>query len=158
MKRSLLLLLVVIGACTQPSGKDPVAGTPVVITNDTIPETRSSVKPGPIAEYSERVPDELNDWKFSVAAYETGRTFHFLLRMQYKELRVNDSLHIPNFGIQPKLELHKGKEPFTCIIGFLDKKGQFKEYKKAAVLHDKLKISTINNYYVGSYRTKVKTP
>jgi hypothetical protein len=91
-----------------------------------------------------------------VAVYETERTFHFSLRIQAKEVRVSDSLTIPNFGILPKIEIHKGKEPLTCIIGFLDKKEVFKEYKKVSFKNDQLHFSTLNGYSVNAYKTKVR--
>ncbi|MBV9986200.1 MAG: hypothetical protein JO301_00860 [Chitinophagaceae bacterium] len=155
MKRYALILLLFAAACqthTETSADKPKT---IIISNDTIPETRSSVNRAPVASYSEAVKDELNDWKFAVAAYETPLTFRFILRMQYKELRISDSLKIPNFGMQPKLEIRKGSEPLSCIIGFFDTKGRFKEYKKAAIKNEQLKLTTLNNYYVGSYRTPV---
>ena len=155
MHRSLLLSLLFLGAC-RPQPEKATEKPPVVITNDTIPEMRDNVNLAPVASYSERVKDELNDWKFSVDAYETRRTFHFQLRMQYKELRVTDSVNIPNFGIRPTIEIHKGKDPLTCIVGFLDKKGLFKEYRKVSVKNEQLKINSLASYYVGSYRTTVK--
>ena len=42
------------------------------------------------------------------------------------------------------------------VVGFLDKKDEFKEYKLVRIKSDQLKITTINNYRVGSYRTVVK--
>ncbi len=155
MKKLVLGLLIGMGSCQANKSGSPEPA--VVITNDTIPETRASVNTTPIASYSEPVKDELNNWKLAVTAYETKRTFHFVLRMQYKELRVTDSLHIPNFGIRPVVEIKKGPEPLSCIIGFLDKKGQFKDYKKVSIKNDQLKYTTLNSYYVGSYRTP-KTP
>jgi hypothetical protein len=158
MKKMLFFLLMAMVSCGQNENKDTTgADSTIVITNDTIPEVRPSVKTAAVASYSEKVKDELNDWKFAVSAFETKRTFHFILRMQYKELRVSDSLHIPNFGIQPVIEIKKGPEPLSCIIGFLDKKGQFKDYKKVAIKNEQLKFTTLNSYYVGSYRTPKKS-
>jgi hypothetical protein len=157
MKTLFLFLLILPAACHQPGDKNvSLTDTTIVISTDTIPETRATVKTAPVADYTENIKDELNDWKFSVSIYETKRTFHYTLRMQAKEVRVSDSLNIPNFGRQPKIEIHKGKEPFTCIIGFLDKKDVFKEYRKVNFKNEQLHISTINNYSVSAYRTKVK--
>jgi hypothetical protein len=117
-----------------------------------IPEARSVVKTTPAAEYSEPVKDELNDWKFAVALYETKRTFHYTMRIQCKEMRVNDTINIPNFGIEPKVEVHKGNEPLTAIIGFLDKKNVFQEYREVSFKNDKLRVRTLRTYSVGSYR------
>ncbi len=157
MKLYPFIMAVIIVASCKNNDKNPApSDSTVVISNDTIPETRTSVKKEPVASYSQPVKDELNDWKFVVQIYETKKTFQFTLRVQYKELRVSDSLKIPNFGIRPVVELRKGPEPFSCIIGFLDKKGEFKEYRKAYIKNDNLKITTLNNYYVGSYRTPQK--
>jgi hypothetical protein len=158
MKKLLFTALIALTACKQQKDKQPGSDTaqPVIITNDTIPETRTTVKEAPVASYSQPVTDDLNDWKFAVQVYETRRTFHFILRMQYKELRITDSLNIPNFGIQPVVQLKKGPETYSCIIGFLDKKGAFREYKKAYVNKEKFKFTTLNHYYAGVYRTPQK--
>jgi len=157
MKSSFFFLLILLAACNQSENKNAnPKDTTIVISADTIPEIRSAVKPGPAAEYTESIKDELNDWKFSVSLYETKRTFHYTVRIQAKEVRVSDSVNIPNFGRQPKVEIHKGKEPLCCIIGFLDMKNVFREYRKVSFKDEKLHISTINNYAVGAYRTKVK--
>ena len=157
MKKYFLFAWMTSVACNELTKNPAPADATILITNDTIPEIRKAVKEVPVAKYSEPVKDALNDWQFSVSAYETERTFHFLLRMQYKELRISDSLQIPNFGTQPRVEIRKGKEPLSCIIGFLDKKDQFKEYKKVSIKKDQLKISTLNSYFVGVYRTKSKS-
>jgi hypothetical protein len=102
----------------------------MVIVNDTISETRNNAKSGAVASYSEPVKDKLNNWKFSVDAFETNQTFKYLLKIQYKELRVEDTLTVPNFGIQPTVALQKGPEDLSCIVGFKGKEDEFKEYKK----------------------------
>lgn len=150
--------MIAIVSCKQKQDERQAAdpAQPTVVNNDTIPETRTVVKQTAVASYSQPVPDELNDWQFAVQVYETKKTFHFILRMQYKELRITDSLHIPNFGIQPGVELKKGPETYSCIIGFRDKKGEFREYKKAYVKNERFKFTTLNHYYVGSYKTPQK--
>ncbi len=138
------------GANTHEEHKDSVI---VVSHNMMIPETRQAVNPGAVSIYSEKIPDALNDWKFSVSLHETRRTFHYTLQIQAKEAQITDSVTIPNFGILPRPEVRKGKEPLTCIIGFLDKKGDFKEYRKVSFQNNRLHISTINHYAVSSYKT-----
>ena len=156
MKKNISFIFILFIACDPANTlHPPTADSTIVINNDTIPAIRKMVKRDPVAIYSERLSGEkLNDWNFAVLVYETERTFHYLLRLQYKELRVSDSLQIPNFGTQPRVEIRKGKEPLSCIIGFLDKKDNFKEYKKVSIKGDRLKLSTLNSYYVGVYRTK----
>lgn len=120
----------------------------MTIVNDTIPETRSNVRSGPAASYSEPVTDKdkLNNWKFSIDAFETSQTFKYLLKIQYKELRVEDTLTVPSFGIQPTVELKKGSEDLSCIVGFKGKENEFKEYKKVFVENGQLRITTIKAY------------
>lgn len=151
---SLLTLLLLAGCANNETRTDTSADTAVVVSYDTIPSTRSSIQSNPVATYSEKIADELNDWKFAVTVYETRKTFQYTLRIQAKEVRVSDSLTIPNIGIQPTVALQKGKEPLSCIIGFLDKKKEFKPYKMVSFQNDRLRVRTIASYYVGSYKTQ----
>lgn len=130
--------------------------TPQVVSYDTVPEIRKVVSPTPVAEYSEPIRDELNDWKFAVAVYETRQTFHYTIRLQGKELRISDSLIIPNFGIPPKVEIRKGHQPLSCVIGFLDKKGAFMEYVGASFKDEKLHVKKLKHYAVSVFKTPVK--
>ena len=149
------LCLCLLASCASDAPVNETgADSTVVVSYDTIPETRASVKTAPAASYSEPIPDELNDWTFSVSLYETRHTFQYTIRVQAKEVRITDSLTIPNFGIQPTVAIRKGGEPLSCIIGFLDKKQEFKPYKKVSFQNDRLQIKTTHSYYVGSYRTK----
>ncbi len=147
-------LLLLAGCAGNDATNDTSADSTVVVSYDTIPATRTTIQSGPVASYSEKIADELNDWQFAVTAYETKKTFQYTLRIQAKEVRVSDSITIPNFGIQPTVELRKGKEPLSCIIGFLDKKKEFKPYKMVSFQNDRLRVRTIASYYVGSYKTQ----
>jgi len=149
-----LVLCMACNPAADTEAKRNAGDTAKLINYDTIPDIRRSVRPDAIAAFSEPVKDSLNDWKFAVAVYETEKTFSFQVRMQYKELRAGESFAIPNFGIQPKVEIRKGKEPLSCIIGFFDKKEVFKEYIKVSIKGDQLKFTKINSYYAGAYRTK----
>src|SRR6478609_6509427 len=148
MKTPLLGMFILLAACNQSdSTNDAIPkDSTIVVSADTIPEIRSTIKSNPVATYSEPIKDELNDWKFAVSIFETKRTFHYTIRIQAKEVRVSDSLNIPNFGIEPKVELRKGKEPLSCIIGFRDKKNEFKEYRLVSFKNDQLHFKTLNNY------------
>ena len=158
MKWISFILILFLAACNQTdkSTRGENVDSTIVVSYDTIPEMRKTIKEDAIADYSEPIPDELNEWKFEVSAFETKHTFQYLLRMKCKEVRVTDTLKIPNFGIQPKVVIKKGNEPLTCIIGFLDKKGDFKEFKKVNFKEEQLHIKTIRSYYVGAYKTKVQ--
>lgn len=152
----ILTLLLLAGCANNNTTNESHADSTVVISYDTIPATRNTVQSNPVATYSEKIADELNDWQFAVTVYETQKTFQYTIRIQAKEVRVTDSLTIPNFGIQPTVVLQKGKEPLSCIIGFLDKKKVFKPYKMVSFQNDRLRVRTIASYYVGSYKTQQK--
>ena len=147
------ILLFGLISCTEQPKPATTTTDPVVIKADSISEIRTEIKKAPIASFSQAVPDELNDWKFSVDIYETERRFHYTVRMQYKELRVRDSVNIPNLGIEPTVQIQKDATPFSCTIGFLDKKGNFKPLTRANIKGDQLKFKTIASYAVGTYRT-----
>lgn len=149
----LLTLLLLAGCVNNDASSDTSADSTVIVSYDTIPATRTKVQSAAVATYSEKIADELNDWQFAVSAYETKKTFQYTLRIQAKEVRVTDSITIPNFGIPPTLELRKGKDPLSCIIGFLDKKKAFKPYKMVSFQNDRLRVRTIASYYVGTYKT-----
>lgn len=147
-----LLILSSVGCKEQPKTA-ATTSDPIVIKADSISAIRTEVKKAPIASFSQPVPDELNDWKFSVDIYETERRFHYTVRMQYKELRVRDSVNIPNLGIEPTVQIQKDATPFSCTIGFLDKKGNFKPLTRANIKGDQLKFKTVASYAVGAYKT-----
>lgn len=150
--------LIILAACNSSNNKElqsvNVEDTSTYITNDTISNFRKTINQKPVASFSKNVPDELNKWVFSINVYETKETFKYLMRIKYKELAVTDSLRIPNFGMMPKVVIQNGKEPLSCIIGFADKKGDFKEYRKAFIDNDKLRIVYLRSYFVGVYQTK----
>jgi hypothetical protein len=155
----LIFICVVIGfvtACNEMGNNKPINGsTKTFVTNDTIAETRTTIKSNPVATYSVPIEeDQLNNWKFSVNVFETKKTFEFLLKIKYKEVDASDILKVPNFGIQPKIEIRKGEEKYSCVIGFLDKKNEFKEYKLVIAKRDQLKITPLKSYSVAVYRTQ----
>ena len=69
--------------------------------------------------------------------------------MQYQEIRGEDTLKIPDFGVEPKPAIQKGKDRYSCIIGFMDNENKFREYKLVSVRNgQELKLTTINYYTV----------
>jgi hypothetical protein len=154
MKYCSLFLLLTLFACNSSTKSENRDAQGNEIVNDTIALERTVVENSPIASFSEKVKDPLNDWRFSVDVYETKSTFDFLVKIKYKELDAEDNIKIPNFGIMPKVELRKGKEEQSCIIGFLDKAGEFKEYKLVQVKNQELKITTIKHYARTLYKVK----
>ena len=158
MKRCNLLLCCLLAAgCRNATPNDaaqanskaapPTETTPV----EKIPATRETVKAEPVAEYQVRTENPLNDWYFSVKLYETPQTFKYLIKLKYEELEGDDTLSLPNFGTEPKPVIQKGTEKYSCIIGFMDKQNQFREYKKVYVKNDQLKITALKHYTVASY-------
>lgn len=156
MKHYSFLLLLALLCCKKPKNSDEAStasnGEPTKALNDTIPLTREKVENSPIASYSEKVKDPLNDWRLAVDIYETKQTFKFLMKIEYMVQEAEDTLTIPNFGIMPKVEIRKGPEKESCIVGFLDKQGEFKEYKLIALKDKQLKISTLKYYGRARYR------
>lgn len=125
--------------------------TKTIARADTISTIRNVVDPTAVASYSKKIPDDLNDWKFAVNVYETRETFHYLMKVQYEELKVTDTLKIPNFGIAPKIEIHPGPDDYSCIVGFLDKDKKFLEYKLVTAAGGDLKIKVLHHYAVTTY-------
>ena len=112
---------------------------------------RTVVKKEAVAEFKERTDNPLNNWYFSVRLFETTKTFDYVLKMQFEEIRGEDTLRLPNFGIPPKPELRKGKDKYSCIIGFLDRNNEFREYKLVYVKDgSELKLTTLNHYSIVS--------
>lgn len=160
MKHYCLLLLAGLTACqNSPTVKTKATATAdstSFVTNDTIPETRKTVSKKPVASYLVPVNDPKLERTFGVSIYETPFTFQYLLKMHYEAMEVTDTLNVPNFGVWPVVQIRPGKDKRTCIIGFLDTKKEFKEYKMLTAKGDKMKLTVLKNYYAGRYRTVFK--
>jgi len=146
-----IFILMILAACNNNSNKTGnEKDTGVVIDNpaDKIPDKREIVKKEPVAEHREKTDNPLNDWYFTVRLYETPKTFHYLIKLQYEEIDGTDTLRLPNFGTQPKPVIQKGDEKYSCIIGFMDKENKFKEYKKVFVKDNRLRIVALKHYAV----------
>ena len=154
-KYCFVFVLLALFSCNKKTDSQSKNGENEIV-NDTIPETRTSVKTSAAASYSEPVKDKdgLNNWKFAVDAFETPQTFKYLLKIQYKELRVEDTLTVPNFGIQPIVELKKGRDELSCQVGFKGKEGEFKEYKLVVVEDEQLTIKAVKGYRRALVRKK----
>ena len=132
-----------------------VADQPVAVSAaDLIPEFRKEIKKEPITSYEEKTDNPLNDWYFKVSIFETPKTFHYLLKLQFEEINGTDTLKLPNFGTLPEPVIKKGDEKYSCIIGFLDINKKFREYKKVYVKNNVLKITAIKHYSVTTYQKK----
>lgn len=153
---SLFLFVIFLGCTSNDNKTDKVVDATVIVLTDTLSDLRTIVQQEPVASHVQKVPDELNDWQFAVNVYETKRRFHYIVSMQYKELRVTDSLTVPNIGIEPTVQIQKDSDPFSCTVGFSDKKGNFKPLSRASVKGDRLRFKTVASYAVGVYRTEAK--
>ncbi len=139
----------------QTTNSDSINKPTVINPTNNVPEFRKDVKADPIDQYKEKTDNPLNDWYFSVKLFETPMTFHYLIKMQFEEIRGEDTLKLPNFGYDPKPVLKKGNEKYSCIIGFMDDKNVFREYKLVHVTNgNELKITALKHYSVATYQEK----
>ncbi len=154
MKLYYFLFISFLASCSQnsDSSKDKKSDT-TIISYDTIPPVRKTVSSKPVATYSMPIDDPAYHWSFAISIYETPKTFRYLMKLQYKAMFATDTLKIPNFGISPIIQIKPGKDSLSCIVGFLDKKKEFKEYKLISAKGDKLKVTILKSYYVGGYMT-----
>ncbi len=157
MKITYLFLVFLISCVSNPSGESKKASdTTVFTTNDTIPEIRKIVKRKPVASYVVQVNDPRLERTFGVDIFETPLTFQYLMRMHYEAMVATDTLKVPNFGIWPVVEIHRGKDRLTCIIGFLDKKNEFKECKMVTAQGEQMKLIVLKKYFTGRYKNVSK--
>lgn len=153
MNYIILFFVLLIYSCSGNSNQQTkTASSAEITTNDTIPVVRKQVRKSPVASYIIPINSPLLHQYFGVEVYETPLTFQFLLKMQYEGVLETDTLKIPNFGTWPTVQVSKGPEKMSCIIGFLDKQKQFKEYKMLLAKDDKLKLLVLKRYGVGIYR------
>ena len=146
-----LLLLIACGQGNKNAlAKNDTASssTASALRPENVPLDRDSVQKEPVAEYKVRTENPLNEWYFQVRLYETPKTFHYLIKLEYEVIQGKDTLKLPNFGMMPKPVIKEGPDKYSCIIGFLDKDNQFREYKKVYVKGNTLKIEAIKHYRV----------
>lgn len=145
-----VLILSCLHACQSNTLKNEEGGsTTTYITHDTIPDTRDSVSKKPVATFTSTKGDKLQ-----VKVFETENTFHFLMTMNYQSLDEKDTLRIPNFGIYPTIKMQPGSDGKSCVVGFLDTKNQFREYKLVTVKSGNLQVKVLKRYYAGRTRTE----
>ncbi len=152
MNYILLFFILLAYSCSGNNNQQSKTSSASFTTNDTIPVVRKQVKKSPVASYIIPINNPLLHQYFGVQIYETPLTFQFLLKMQYEGLMETDTLKIPNFGTWPIVQVNKGPEKMSCIVGFLDKQKQFKEYKMLLAKDNKLKLLVLKRYTVGVYR------
>ncbi len=125
----------------------------IVHNYEDISPERKTVNPDPVKTYDETVKSFETTDEFKVSVYETKETFHYLIKIQYKSLDEEDTLKVPNFGVQPSVILEKGDSlrP-SCIVGFLDDKKQFRESKLIFFDDNTLKVHVLKHYAVATYQ------
>ncbi len=81
-----------VAGCGEP-GKGSGASatdstqTPVVVNAaSNIPLYRDTVSKKAVAEYRVKTDNPLNDWYFSVRLFETKKTFHYVIKLQFEEV------------------------------------------------------------------------
>jgi hypothetical protein len=129
-------IIILISACSHKL-KAPV-----------IPETRKEINKNPVATYLITVGDPRLERKFGVEVYETPFTFKYLLAMQYEGIQETDTLNIPNFDTWPVVQVKQGDDSLSCIIGFLNEKKEFMEYKLLTAKKDQLKLKALRTFAV----------
>jgi hypothetical protein len=146
---AILVLSVLISCGTNNSG-NPGDGSDSR-SYENIPTERKDVNPNAVKTYSETVKSFETTDDFKVSLFETKQTFHYLIKIQYKNLDEEDTLKVPDFGIQPSVEIVKGDSirP-SCIVGFYDDKKQFRESKLVSFGDNSLKVKVLKHYAVTS--------
>jgi hypothetical protein len=132
-----VIIIILISSCSNNNLKHPV-----------IPEVRKQVSKNPGASYLITVNDPRLDQKFGVEVYETPGTFKYLLAMQYEGIQGTDTLKIPNLNTWPVVQVRPGNDSLSCIIGFLNEKKEFMEYKLLSAKNDQLKLTVLRRYDV----------
>lgn len=145
-----LIFIILLIGCGEKNKKNTDSKT-ISISIDSIPATRKSVNKKAVATYVIPMGDAKLDRKFGVEIYETPETFKYFLVMYHDGTMQNDTLNVPNFGIWPTVKIIPGKEKLSCIIGFLDNKNEFREFKMLAAKGDKLRLTILKQYGVATY-------
>ena len=125
----------------------------VVFTADNISMERKNVNTRPVKTYTETIQSFETTDEFKVSLYETKLTFKYLMKISYKNIDVQDTLKVPNFGIEPSVEIVKGESTRpSCIVGFFDKENKFRESKLVLFDKNKLKVRVLKHYAVATYQ------
>lgn len=146
----MMLLSVLLCSCTDSINKNNNNDS-IISPSENISIARSSVNPNAIKTYEETVKSFETTDHFKVSIFETNQTFNFLIKISYKQMNETDTLHVPDFGSLPSVDIIKGDSirP-SCIIGFYDKNKNFKESKLIYYKENILKIKVLKYYAVYS--------
>ncbi|UKJ07038.1 hypothetical protein [Solitalea lacus] len=141
--------VVLLSACNQPT-QTKNEKKEVVVS-----DVRKVVSPKPVATYDQKYAssthsNDLNNWHFSVKLYETPKTFWYRMEIVDRALEIRDTVVFPNLGMEMQPALKKGREPYSCLVGFLDGQGNFLEYKKVVSGEKGLIVKQTQTYYVST--------
>ena len=117
----------------------------VALKYKNIPQQRTSINDNPVKMYTEIIKSFETTDTFKVALFETEQTFKYLIKINYKQLDAEDTFRIPDFGINPVIEIKKGEKRPSCIIGFFDEHKQFRESKMVSFEENEFKKFTCLN-------------
>lgn len=147
---SIILLSVLLYSCAAGINKNNNNDS-IISPTENISTVRSSVDPNAIKIYEETVKSFETTDHFKVSIFETNQTFNFLIKISYKQMNETDTLHVPDFGSLPSVDIIKGDSirP-SCIIGFNDNDKNFKESKLIYFKDKILKIKVLKYYAVYS--------
>ena len=132
-----IIIIILISACSNKHSKSSI-----------IPDVRKEINKKPVASYLITVGDPRLEQKFGVEVYETPYTFKYLLLMQYQGIEETDTLKIPDFDTWPVVQVKPGSDSLSCIIGFLNEKKEFMEYKLLSAKNDQLRLTVLRRYAV----------
>ena len=132
-----IIIIILISACSNKHSKSSI-----------IPDVRKEINKKPVASYLITVGDPRLEQKFGVEVYETPYTFKYLLLMQYQGIEETDTLKIPDFDTWPVVQVKPGSDSLSCIIGFLNEKKEFMEYKFLSAKNDQLRLTVLRRYAV----------
>ncbi len=142
-------LVFILSACNSAGTNPENQEDSVVLTSDNISLERENINLKPIKTYTETIKSFETTDEFKVALYETRQTFRYLIKISYKQMEVEDTLRVPNFGTPPAVDIVKGDSIHpSCIVGFLDKEKKFRESKLIAFANNKLKVKVLKHYAV----------
>ena len=138
----------------ERTGKDTFrvdASNPVLPSPRQNAEDRSKTKKEPVAEYRE--PTGHPHGNFVVKLYETSKTMHYRIEVDYEGLPGDDTVRVPDLGTVPRPALRKGSTPLSCIVGFLDNDNLFRELKLVYVTPkgNQFKITTLRHWHVSTH-------
>lgn len=90
---------------------------------------------------------------FVVRLYETSKTLHYRIDVDYNGLPGSDTVHLPDLGTAPRPALRKGSTDLSCVVGFLDNDNQFREVKLVYVTpgFSEFKIHTLRHWHVSTH-------